>query len=87
MTELESVDYDTFDYKHFDEPALSLDEAVRKASQLRSSDTAHIYRIVPVDPKMTAFRVESHSLEKVYAEVLSRWNALFTKFAFRFRER
>jgi hypothetical protein len=87
MPELELVDYDTFDYKHFDEPVLSLEEATRRARGLRSSDPDRIHRIVPVDPKMTGFRVESHSAEKVYAEFLTRWSALLNKFAIRFRER
>jgi len=77
---MESTDYDLFEYRHADEPALALDEAVKRAAQLRSSDAAHFHRIVPVDSDMTSFRVESISRAAVYSELLSRWSELLNRF-------
>ena len=76
MAQLESVEYDTFDYKTIDEAPLSLEDAVKKAAQLRTSDTSHFHRIVPTDPSMISFRVDSIPREAVYSEYLSRWTGL-----------
>ena len=80
---LESRDYDLFDYKHADEPSLTLDEAVKKAAHLRSSDASHFHRILPTDSDMISFRIESVPREAVYSELLSRWSALLNRFMFR----
>lgn len=87
MADLETLEYEGFEYKHFDEPALSLEEAVKKASQLRSSDTQNFYRIKPVDSKGLMFRVESRSKQRVYAERVNRWRGLLNQFATRLSER
>ena len=80
---VESQDYDTFQFKHFDEEPLSLEEATRKAAQLHATNAGHFHRIVPVDPAMTGFRVESVLPASVYAEILNRWTALMNRFAVR----
>lgn len=77
---MESTDYDVFEYKHFDEQGLALEEAVKKASQLRSSDATHFHRIIPTDSDMTSFRVESVSRDSVYSELLNRWAELLNRF-------
>jgi hypothetical protein len=73
-------EYETFDYAHFDDLGLSLDEAVKKAAQLRSFDPKHFHRIMPVDSNMSSFRVESVPVDVAYSEAMSRWSALLNKF-------
>ena len=73
------MDYDLFDYRHADEKPLTLDEAVKKAAALRSSEKMHFHRIVPVDTTLTTFRVESVSREEAYADIRIRVANLFSK--------
>ena len=80
---MESTDYDRFEYKHFDQPALALDEAVRTAARLRASDAARVHRIVPADSDMTSFHVESISRDTLYAQLVGRWAELFNRFVSR----
>ena len=77
---IESTDYDRFEYKHFDEPALALDEAMGTAARLRDSDPAHFHRIVPNDSDMTGFRIETISRDALYAQLLGRWAELLNRF-------
>lgn len=72
---IEQEDYDLFDYKHFDDPDLTLDEAIAKATRLRTTDNAHLYRVVATDTAMTRFRVTSVSADRAYAGFLSRITA------------
>ena len=82
---LESLDYDVFDYKHSDEDVLSLEEAAKKADQLRLADASNFYRVRPVDSKMSSFRVEEVPKERVYVDALVRWSNLLNKLIFRTR--
>jgi len=84
---VESPEYDTFDYKHFDEPALSLEEATKKAHELRVTDAGNFHRIVPKDSEMTVFGVETVPIGNVYAELLNRWTVLLNRFATRSMKR
>jgi len=76
---LDSTDYDRFDYRHADEPALSLEDAIRKADALRKADRAHFHRILPTDGDMTGFRIESVGRDQVYADFVSRASDLFSR--------
>ena len=69
---LESTEYDRFDYRYADEPALTLEEVIRKAAKLRKTDKTHFHRIVPTDASMTHFRIESVSREQAYADFIIR---------------
>jgi hypothetical protein len=80
---MESTDYDRFEYKHFDDPAVPLDEALKMASKLRASDPAHFHRVVPDDSDMTSFRVESISRDVRYAQLIGRWTELLNRFVSR----
>jgi hypothetical protein len=82
---LESNDYDVFDYKHADEPSLTLDEALKKAATLRNSDRSHFHRIVATDSALSGFRVASVSREEVYSDMISRAHKLFARFLNRSR--
>jgi len=86
-TLMESMEYDLFDYRHSDEVPLSLDEAMKKAAALRSSDKSHFHRIVPTDENMNGFRVESVSREQAYADVISRANEVVNRLLRRARAR
>jgi len=77
---MESMEYELFDYKHADEAPLPLDEALRKAAALRTTDKSHFHRIVPVDVNMSGFRIESVSREQAYADIVIRANELVNRF-------
>jgi hypothetical protein len=77
---MESTDYDKFEYKHFDDPALPLDEAIKTVRRLQASDAGHLHRIVPADSDLTIFYVESISRDTLYAQMLGRWAGLLNKF-------
>jgi hypothetical protein len=64
---IESTDYELFDYSSPDDAPLPLDEAMRKASQLRAAGNAVFYRVVPVDSEMAGFRVVKVTPEEVRA--------------------
>jgi len=66
------AEYDVFQYKHFDEPVLSLDEATKKAAELRQSDSQHVYRVVASDPTLSGFIIEKLSLQEAYGDALAR---------------
>lgn len=80
---VEYQDYDTFEFKHFDEAPLTLEEATRKVAQLHTTDADHFHRIIPTDSAMTNFRVESVAPASVYAEIINRWTAVMNRFAIR----
>ena len=69
---MESRDYDLFDYRDFDEQPLSLQEATRRAASLRAANHSSVFRVVPVDSEMSAFRVLSTPVEQAYAQFLCR---------------
>ena len=77
---IESTDYEQFEYRHFDDPALPLDEAIKTVTRLQASDAAHLHRIVPVDSGLTTFRIESISHDTLYAQMLGRWAKLSNRF-------
>jgi hypothetical protein len=68
---MRGTEYDTFDYKHFDAPLLSLDEAEQSAARLRKTDPHSVYRVLPGEED--GFIVAKVPLAKVQAE---RWGAM-----------
>ena len=87
MAQAELVEYEGFEYRHFDEKPLTLDEAVKQAKQLRAAEHDSFHRIVPIDAEMTCFRVESLPKSALYADMVVRWATLLNRFAFRFMHR
>lgn len=75
MPTLESLEYERFSY---DESALTLDEAVKKASDLRKKDSESFYR---VEPAGDGFTVKKVSMSSVYAEFLARAVKLTRRFS------
>lgn len=83
----ELAEYDTFDYTHFDDPGVSLEEATGEVRRLRAADPGRFHRIVPKDQEMTRFRVESVPVATVYAELLNRCTTLISRFTTRSTKR
>jgi len=82
---LESIDYDLFDYKHLDEKPLDLETAIQEVKKLRSKGIpGTIYRVVPVDRGMGAFRIETVSAPKAEEEfrlrISQRWARLLSRY-------
>ena len=78
---MESIDYDKFEYRHFDDPGVPLDEAIKTVTRLQASDSANVHRIVPVDADLASFRVESIPGGVLYTQMLGRWAELLSRFA------
>jgi hypothetical protein len=81
----ESVDYEVFDYKHFDEKPLDLEAAIQEAKRLRSRDTGgFVYRIAAIDPDRSTFRVEAVSVPRMAEEfrlrMSDRWSRLLSRY-------
>lgn len=74
MPLLESTDYERFRIDEATNPAMTLDEAVKKAREMRSTDStkANFYRVEPIDQNANAFRVETVPVASVYADFVSR---------------
>jgi hypothetical protein len=82
---LEPNEYELFDYKHFSEKELSLEEAIREVRERRAvGRSGVIYRIVPADSGMQGFRIQEVSVSKVTEEfrlrVSDRWARLLSRY-------
>jgi hypothetical protein len=69
MPALEAQDYERFSY---DEAPLTLDEAVKKANDLRRKDSANFYRVEHTDDARTTFTVTKIPVSSVYADFIAR---------------
>ncbi len=69
MPTLEAQEYERFRY---DEPALTLEEAVKKAADLRRKDSTNFYRVENSGESGTAFVVARVPVSTVYVEFLAR---------------
>lgn len=84
MPMLEAQEYERFSY---DEPSLTLDEAVRKARELRRKDSANFYRIEHTNEGRTAFRVKRVPAASVYADFKARVMKMMGRHTVRFGQR
>lgn len=82
MPTLEVQDYEYFSY---DESPLSLDEAIKKSSELRKADAENFYRVRPANDKNTAFVVLKVPVTSVYAELAERVSNMARRFSFHTR--
>jgi hypothetical protein len=71
--------YDRFDYRHYDEKPLALDEASRKVSEMRRKDPVAVYRIVPTDEELRGFYVDKIAPLELYAELVARLSRQWAK--------
>jgi hypothetical protein len=69
MPTLEVQDYEHFSY---DDAPLSLDEAIKKASDLRKKDAENFFRVEPASEDNTSFKVTKIRAASVYADFLAR---------------
>ncbi len=72
MPTLESTDYERFSIDEASNPAMTLDEAVKKAREMRIADSSSFYRVEAVDQSANAFRVEKVPVIAAYADFISR---------------
>lgn len=72
MPVLESLDYDKFRYDEATQFPLTLDEAVKKAAELRRNDQSSFYRIEPVNEADNNFVIKKVPVGTVYAEFIAR---------------
>ncbi len=63
--------FEAFDYGEKPQ-SMSLLEAANEAVKLSANDALHFYRVVPIDEKMTGFRVEKVSKEKEWQRASDR---------------
>jgi Ser-tRNA(Ala) deacylase AlaX len=68
----DAPEYDLFDYKDYDQTPLSLEDAIKKASELRGNSPDKIHRVVPADRNITTFQVDSVPVTEAYADLLSK---------------
>ncbi len=81
MPTLDALEYECFSYDEGNTAPLALDEAVKKAAELRKADSANFYRIEAMDSSATAFRVEKVPAASIYAEFISRFSRKFVRHA------
>lgn len=83
MSQQTAPEYDVFEYRHFDEPPMSLEEATRRAAELRLTQKGSFHRVTARDAEMTSFRVDSVPRASVYVEMVARWSTVLNRFACR----
>jgi hypothetical protein len=84
MPTLEVQDYEHFSY---DDAPLNLDEAIKRAGELRKKDTENFYRIRPTNESGTSFVVKKVPASAVYAELAGRVAKVLARFRPRNRAR
>lgn len=72
MPTLEAVEYEHFDFSEPDVRPLGLDEAIRRATELKAKESRKFYRVEPVNASGTGFRVKEVSSGQLYAEFMER---------------
>jgi hypothetical protein len=76
------AEYEIFEYKHADEPLLTLEQAAEQAARSRRDDTKNMYRVVAANPEGTEFRVIKIPVYQVYGEMWSRICSHFSQYIF-----
>ena len=84
MPTLEVPSYEHFS---FDETPMSLDEAIKKASELRKSDSENFYRVRPANDKGTTFIVAKVPASSIYADLAARVAKAVARYRLRGRQR
>jgi len=72
MPTLESTDYERFSIDEANNPAMTLEEAVKKAREMRVADSSSFYRVEAIDQNANAFRVEKVPIVAAYDDFVSR---------------
>lgn len=72
MPTLEATEYERFNFDESDRHALTLDDAVKKAKELRKKDSANFYRVELADEGHMSFTVTKVPMSSVYADFMAR---------------
>jgi hypothetical protein len=72
MPTLEAREYEQFSYDEANQHSLTLEEAMRKAIDLRRNDSTNFYRVVRTDDGGNAFTVTPIPIASVYADFMAR---------------
>ncbi len=79
MATVEAQDYERFTYDDPNGRPLALDEAIKKAIELRRADPKNFYRVESTDMNTTAFRIQKISIDSVYADFATRFAKKFVR--------
>lgn len=71
----DTLDYDNFDYKLYDQDPMQLEQALKKATDLNKEDPKSFHRIVPANEEKTTFKIETVSVEEVQSNLWNKWSA------------
>ena len=80
---IDTVQYDQFDFKHYDETPLSLPEASRAVAAMRKRNPRKFYRVVQADRSGETFYVDALPPETVYAQLMARLANAWSRLASR----
>jgi hypothetical protein len=83
MPTLDTLEYERFSLDQADQTPLPLDEAVKKAAELRKSDPANFYRVEYANENHTDFVVLKIEASTVYADFFARMAKLFGRMVLR----
>jgi hypothetical protein len=72
MPTVDSLDYERFTFDEAPSKSLTLDEATKKAADLRKEDDRYFYRVRMVDENSGTFQVEKVAKASAYASFLER---------------
>lgn len=87
MPALEATEYERFSFDEAGQNALTLDEAVKKARELRKNDPSNFYRIEPADDHQTTFTVREVPMTSVYTDFMAKMLKLMNRNRFRSRHK
>ncbi|MFZ0393300.1 MAG: hypothetical protein WCF17_11665 [Terracidiphilus sp.] len=87
MPTLEGTDYDRFSIEDMGQQPLTLEEAVRKAKELRQGDPTNFYRVEIADEANMTFKVKKVDASSVYAEFMGRVTNLMGRYVLRSRRK
>lgn len=87
MPTLEALDYEKFSYHEANQHSLTLEEAVKKAAELRRKDSANFYRVEYADESHATFTVTKVPVSSVYADFIARVAKVMGKYVLRAQRR
>ena len=87
MPTLEATEYERFSFDEAGQHTLTLDEAVKKAKDLRKKDAANFYRIEVADESHLTFTVTKVPVASVYADFMARVAKLVGRYVVRVRNK
>ncbi|HTV83084.1 MAG TPA: hypothetical protein VME18_10570 [Acidobacteriaceae bacterium] len=77
MPTLDATEYERFSLDQADQNPLPLDEAVKKAAEMRRNDPVNFYRVEYANESQSGFVVNKVEASTVYAEFFARMAKLF----------